>query len=201
MARSIATSSRRSVTAALRDGGTAVLRPLGDGETEVLLEVFEQMSPDSRALRYLTGISRLPKPMLHQLSAVDGDRHIAWVAEIGGRPAGIARAVRLPADRATADLAFEVVDAHQGRGLGTVLLDVVTTAAAVRGVQRVSASAAAENGASRHLLGLLGLRGNVSGGILEVEGPLRLLDPARVDRAAVVALVCATRTADTGESA
>ena len=183
------TRARRSpdhVEAALSRGGAAQLRPLHAGETEPLLAVFESLSPASRMDRYLVGVPRLPSAMLNALVAVDGHDHVAWLATVAGRPAGIARSIRVATD--TAEVAFEVADAHQGRGLGTVLLDTVTTVAAAHGVRRVRATVLPTNAPSLRLLAQLGIPLTLRDGLLEGEGPLRLLDPARVDRHAVVAL-------------
>ncbi|HSJ19838.1 MAG TPA: GNAT family N-acetyltransferase [Nocardioidaceae bacterium] len=180
----------RSVQARLRDGGAAVLRPQRPGETDVLLAVLDGMSEESRALRYLTGLPRMPRRMLDMLCDVDGDRHVAWVASVDDEPAGIARYVRLPGDPTSAELAFEVVDAHHGRGLATVLLDTITTVASTRGVRRVQGTLAPSNTASRRLLARIGLETRSAGGLLEAEGPLRLLDPAVVDRREVVRVAC-----------
>jgi len=174
------------VPALLRGGGTALLRPLLAGETGPLLDVFEQMSPGSRLSRYLVGMPRLSRAMTTALADVDGCRHVAWLATVDDRPAGIARFVRTAS--ATAEIAFEVADRHHGRGLGTALLDVVTTVAAARGVRHVEATALPDNDASVHLLRRLGLGWVAAGGLLEGSGTLRLLDPARVDRGAVLAL-------------
>ena len=174
------------VDVALSRGGAAQLRPLHAGEREPLLAVFESLSPASRMDRYLVGVPRLPSSMLNALVAVDGHDHVAWLATVAGRPAGIARSIRVAPD--TAEIAFEVADAHQGRGLGTVLMDTVTTVAAAHGVRRVTATVLPSNAASLRLLARLGIPLTLRDGLLEGEGPLRLLDPARVDRHAVVAL-------------
>ena len=181
-----------SVAVRLRDGGTAELRPLGPGEVEPLQAVFDGLSPASRNDRYLVGIPRLTGSMRTALAAVDGHRHIAWLASIGGQPAGIARAIRV-APR-TAEVAFEVVDEHQGRGLGAVLLDTVTTVAAVYGIQRLQASVLPSNHRSRQLLAQVGLHLRPADGLLDADGPLRLLDPPRVDRPAIVRMAMASTT-------
>jgi RimJ/RimL family protein N-acetyltransferase len=179
---------RDPVRVALRDGGTADLRPLRAGESDALLAVFDGMSPSSRALRYLTGLNQLPRQMLSVLTDVDGDRHVAWLALAGGEPAGIARYVRLPGCPTSAELALEVVDRLHGRGLATALVDAVTTVAAARGVRRMQGTLAPSNDASRRLMERVGARGTVVSGLLEMEGRLRLLDPPAVDRAAVLLL-------------
>jgi len=99
---------------------------------------------------------------------------------------GIARYIRV--GRATAEIAVEVADAHQGRGLGTALADVVTTLACVNGIHCMQAVVLPENLPSQRLLTRIGVPLRPSGPALEGEGPLRLLDPPRVDRAAVVSL-------------
>lgn len=175
-------------TVRLRDGGVSTLRPLLHGETEPLLSVFGGLSEQSRALRYLSGVSRLPGPMLRALTAVDGVQHVAWLAAVDGEPTGIARCVRTAPGSAVAELAYEVVDRHHGRGIGTALVDAVTTVAAARGVATIQGTLAPANTTSRRLLVRLGATSRLVAGLVEAEGPLRLLDPPVVERAAVVRL-------------
>lgn len=177
-----------SVRVSLPDGGTAQVRPLKEGESTPLLEVFAGLSAESRASRYLTGMPRLPVSFVRSLSATDGLVSVAWLASVDDRPAGIARYVRLSGDPCTADVAFEVVDEQQRRGLGTVLLDTITTVADENGVRRLSATVLPQNRASIRLLSRLGIPLSFDGGVLEGSAPLRLLDPPRVDRRAVVEL-------------
>lgn len=172
-----------SVTAAIH-GGTAVLRPLVCGEVAPLEAVFAGLSPASRLDRYLTPVVRLTPTMVSGLTAVDGTDHVAWLASVDGAPAGISRFVRTAPD--TAEVALEVVDAHQGRGLGAALLDTVTTLAAAAGIRRVEATVGPTNHASRRLVAAVGVRLHPDGGALSGSGPLRLLDPPRVDRNAVL---------------
>jgi len=153
-----------------------------------LLEVFAGMSAGSRASRYLTAMPRLPDSFVRTLSATDGLVHVGWLASVDGRPAGIGRYVRMSGDPCTVDLAFEVVDEQQRRGLGAALLDTITTVAADHGVRRLRATALPENRASLRLLSRLGIPMTFADGVMEGCAPLRLLDPARIDRRAVVAL-------------
>lgn len=151
-----------------------------------MLAVFQGMSPASRADRYLVGMTSLPPGMLNALAAVDGYERTAWLASIRQQPVGIARYVRVAPG--LAEVAFEVVDDYQGRGLGTVLLDVVTTVACAHGVRRIRATVLASNTRSQRLLGRVGVRLSPGDSVLEGEGRLRLLYPPRVDRRAVLAL-------------
>ena len=176
-----------AVPVRLPGGLVVALRPLRRGERDPLLAVFEGMSSASRARRYLTGMVRLPSAMLEPLTGVDGHRHVAWLASAEGRPVGIARYVLDGAG--VAEVAMEVVDDHHGFGIGTALVDAVTTVAAARGVRRVRALLTPDNEPSRRLVCGIGVRLQVVGDLLEGVGQLRLLDPARVDRQAVLALV------------
>jgi len=154
-----------------------MLRPLEPGEDAALLAVFEGLSARSRELRFLTAMNTLRPSVVRALTDVDGCRHVAWLATVDGRPAGIARYVTIP--DGPADLAFEVADAQQGRGLGSLLLDAVT---------RVSATVHPGNKVSVHLLRRYGLVLQLSYGVLEGDATLCLPEPALVDRAAVLDL-------------
>ena len=182
----------QGVPVRLRDGSEAVLRPLYAGEDVPLVAVFDQLSPDSRARRYLVGVPRLTQAMVDALVGVDGDDHVAWLASIGDRPVGIARYVRV--GPVTAEIALEVADVYQRRGLGTALLDAVTTMACLNGFRQVEAFVLPGNRAPLNLLEKIGVSMKASGSVLEGRGPLRLLDPPTLDRTAVVAL--ATRAVE-----
>jgi RimJ/RimL family protein N-acetyltransferase len=182
-------ATRPAVPVRLRDGTAARLRPLGAGEAAPLRAVFDGLSPGSRAARYLTGMARLAPSMEAALVDVDGDQHVGWVALVGDRPVGIARYVRIDGDPATAELAFEVVDGCHGRGVGTALLDALSTHAAYAGVRRLRASLHRGNTTSRRLLKRLGAIFTTEDDLLLATGELRLLDPPAVDRTAVRALV------------
>ena len=152
----------------LRDGGSALLRPLVGGEVSVLETVFEGLSAQSRKRRFLVPMPRLPGTHRRTLADVDGDRHVAWVALVDGVPVGICRYVRITHD--TAELAFEVVDAHQGRGIGSALVDAVTTVARDHGITWLEATVEPGNVASEALLARAGVRLLARDGLLEGGG-------------------------------
>ena len=172
------------VEVSLNKGGMVSLRPLRRHETAPVLAVFDAMSELSRARRYLTGMPHLPPRLLRYLADVGCRDHVAWLATIDGQPAGIARYVAV--DSCLAEVAFEVADQYQDRGLGSALLDTITTVACANGFASVTASVHPANRASLRLLRKIGLRLQMSDGLLEGVGPLRLMDPPQVDRAAVL---------------
>jgi RimJ/RimL family protein N-acetyltransferase len=119
-----------------------------------LHQVFEGMSPESRRRRYLAPIPRLSDSMQRTLLDVDDDHHVLFIAETGPRrrsqPIGLARYVVDEPRRA--EIAYEVVDAWQGRGVGTRLLRQLVTTARAQGIEQLHGSLLTENAASLALL-------------------------------------------------
>ncbi|MDR7251386.1 GNAT superfamily N-acetyltransferase [Nocardioides sp. BE266] len=175
------------VTVRLADGGSVLLRPLTGGEVSVLETVFDGLSPQSRHQRFLVPMPRLPGAHRRSLADVDGHRHVAWVALVDGVPVGIARYIRT--ELHTAELAFEVADAHQGRGIGSALVDAVTTVARDHGIRYLEATVEPGNRASEALLSRVGIRLRMSDGLLEGRGEPRVAPSGSpVNRRAVLAL-------------
>ncbi|WP_374455581.1 N-acetyltransferase family protein [Nocardioides sp.] len=180
-------TSHVHVNVRLEDGGSALLRPLSSGEVSVVEAVFEGMSSQSRHRRFLVPMPRLPGSHRRALADVDGDRHVAWVALVDGEPVGLCRYVRT--SHATAELAFEVVDAHQGRGIGSALVDAVVTVAREHGIAYLEATVEPGNLASEALLSRVGIRLRPADGLLEGRGEPRVAPSgSRVNRRAVLAL-------------
>jgi GNAT superfamily N-acetyltransferase len=88
---------------------------------------------------------------------VDGHHRLTLVAEIGGTMAGVASYER-DGDTDTAEAAFVVADGHQGRGVGTVLLEHLAADARERGITRFTAMAQAGNRPVHALIKAVGLR-------------------------------------------
>ncbi|GLZ45689.1 hypothetical protein Acsp06_18740 [Actinomycetospora sp. NBRC 106375] len=130
---------------------TVTLRELGPGETGVLDTVFAGLSDQSRYLRFHGATPRLTGAVRRTLAAVDGRRHIA-VAAFGpdGEPVGIARLISV--GLRDAELAIEVVDAWQGRGVGRRLLTAVAARGREERYSRLVADVLTENTGMRALL-------------------------------------------------
>jgi protein lysine acetyltransferase len=69
-----------------------------------------------------------------------------------GNPVADARFVRDDHDPTTAEIAFTVADAYQGRGIGSFLIAALSVAAVVDGVERFSARMLADNVAMRTIM-------------------------------------------------
>lgn len=119
---------------------SVVLRPLHRGERKPVLEVFAGLSERSRRLRFLGSKPRLL------------DRDVDWLVDVGccgreavvavdgatGQTVGLARFVR-DDGAPEAEIAFEVVDEWQGRGLGRHLLAELRALALDQGILRFRA--------------------------------------------------------------
>jgi len=75
---------------------------------------------------------------------VDYERRFALVAELGGRVIAVGRFDRRPASD-EAEVAFVVEDAHQGRGVGSLLLEHLAAAARAKGIHVFVAETLPEN--------------------------------------------------------
>jgi RimJ/RimL family protein N-acetyltransferase len=69
-----------------------------------------------------------------------------------GNPVADARFVRDDHDPATAEIAFTVADAYQGRGIGSFLIAALSVAARVAGVEKFSGRMLADNVAMRTIM-------------------------------------------------
>lgn len=125
-----------------------VIRPLRNGETATVRAVFDGLGDRSRLLRFGGAKNVLRDGELELLARVDATHHVL-VAVAAGQPVGLARLVR---DGAVAEVAFEVVDAWQGRGIGRLLVDRLAADARAAGIERLVGDVRDENSASRALL-------------------------------------------------
>jgi GNAT superfamily N-acetyltransferase len=120
---------------------TAVaLRPLRSGDRRTVLEVFAGLSAQSRNLRFLGAKPRLNERDLDLLVDVGRSGHEAVVAvdQETGCSIGIARFVR-DAEAPEAEIAFEVIDEWQGRGVGRRLVAELALVARSEGILRLRA--------------------------------------------------------------
>ena len=119
------------------------IRPLRNGDVVTVAAVLERLGPASRAKRFGGPKPRLVDRELAQLARVDGRRHalVAWV-DGDPEPAALAELVR---DGAAAEVAFAVVDAHQGRGVGSVLADALAADALAAGITELRATVTGDN--------------------------------------------------------
>ena len=160
----------------LRDGGTLRLCTPTRGYADALLAFFGGLSQRSLYLRF-HGFPQLSPRLVESLVEPDwrerGALLGALVDEDGEQVVAVANYVRLR-DRKLAEAAFAVADEHQGRGIGTRLLEQLAARAAEVGIERFVAYVLPDN---RAMLGVFESAGfeltrELEGGEVEVQFPI-----------------------------
>ncbi len=127
----------------LRDGGTAHLRPIVPSDAEALARMHESQSPESVYLRFFAPLPKLPKRDLDRFVNVDHHDRVALVMTIGEDIIGVGRYDKI--SDSVAEVAFNIADAHQGRGVGSILLEHLAAAARESGIRRFTAEVLPQN--------------------------------------------------------
>ncbi len=123
----------------LADGATLHLRPIRPEDHDALNELFGRLSPETIQFRFFTPLKELSEAWLTRLTNVDYDDRLALVGVLGEDLVAVGRYDRLD-DPRRAEVAFTVEDAHQGRGIGTLLLEHLALAARERGIDTFCAA-------------------------------------------------------------
>ncbi len=131
----------------LRDGAEIRVRQGHRADRELLLRGFEHLSEESRYRRFLAPMPELSEAMITYLTELDHHDHEALVAlnSETGEGLGVARYVRDPERPNAAEFAVTVVDEWQGRGVGTILLELLGSRARDEGIDTFTAMLLASN--------------------------------------------------------
>jgi GNAT superfamily N-acetyltransferase len=120
------------------------VRPVRPDDAERLIAFHEQLSPQSRYLRFFTYHPTLSATEVEHFTCVDYYDRLALVAEVDDALIAVARFDRHEGT-AEAEVAFVVADAFQHHGIGSVLLDQLVVAARERGITTFLADTLADN--------------------------------------------------------
>lgn len=130
----------------LRDGSTVEVRPIGPDDGDRLREIWDGTSELSRRRRMLTDVEEVSEEDMRYLVDVDHRRHEALLAlDEEGRGIAVARYVRAPRDRTSAEIAVIVADTWHRRGLATELLNRLSVRARENGIERYTAIVSEDN--------------------------------------------------------
>jgi protein lysine acetyltransferase len=139
------------------DGTELYLRPVLPGDNERTANGPVEFSSETLYRRFQS--VRIPrKSLMAYLFEVDYVDHFVWVMTDGpdGPVIADARFVRDENDPSTAEVAFIVADAYQGRGVGSFLMDAIAVAAWFDGIRRFTARVLSENYPMRAILDRFG---------------------------------------------
>ena len=127
----------------LRDGSVAHVRPIMPADADALRRFHARQSAESIYLRFFAPLKTLSDKDVARFTEVDHDWRVALVATLRGEIIGVARYDRL--DSTTAEVAFHISDAQQGKGVGSVLLEHLAAIGQERGVAKFVADVLPQN--------------------------------------------------------
>lgn len=138
------------------DGGIVHLRPILPADADALLRFHESLSERTRYLRFFGPYPRISARDLERFTTVDHRARVAFICLLGDEIIAVGRYEGLPGDGGpggttgtegidSAEVAFVARDEHQGRGLGSILLEHLAAAARENGLRRFEAEVLVEN--------------------------------------------------------
>ncbi|MEO7952566.1 MAG: bifunctional acetate--CoA ligase family protein/GNAT family N-acetyltransferase, partial [Polaromonas sp.] len=130
----------------MRGGGDYTVRPIHPDDAQMLQELMQHLSPESRYFRFISSIVELPPSMLARFTLIDYDREMALVAVFRERKAGpggetiekerivgVSRYITNP-DQSSCEFALVVADDFSGKGLGSRLMLSIMDVAREKGL-------------------------------------------------------------------
>lgn len=119
----------------LADGGTVHLRPITPDDADRLRAMHSRLSADTVYMRFFSMVRSLGVREVTRFTTVDHHDRVAFVALLRDEMVAVVRYDRR-AGTTDAEVAVVVEDAHQGRGLGPLMLEHLAAAGEERGVER-----------------------------------------------------------------
>lgn len=148
--------SRPSVHALLADGTTVCIRGVRPDDHDQLRGFYEEMSPENLRLRFFAISRRSAEMAADRACASPHPGYRALVAETQGRIVGLAEYDTSGAGE-EAEISIAVADTLHHRGVGTLLVEHLVSAARAEGITRFKADALSENHEILRLFADLGL--------------------------------------------
>jgi acyl-CoA synthetase (NDP forming)/GNAT superfamily N-acetyltransferase len=163
-----ATASGASVYALLADGTTIEIRPATPGDLATVRAMHEGISPDNAYLRFFSSSKLSAEREAARVCRAPAADHAALLALKGRDLVGVA-SYETTGRAGAAEIAFAVADNMHGRGVGTLLLEHLVSAARRHGVRTFVASVLAENAQMLKVLTEAGLsaRRQFGDGVIE----------------------------------
>ena len=141
----------------LRGGGEYTIRPIHPGDAQLLQELVQNLSPESRYFRFVSSLRELPPTLLSRLTLIDYDREMALVAihrervtdaqgevTVKKRIVGVSRYITNP-DKTSCEFSLVVADDFNGKGLGSRLMLSIMEEARDKGLDEIEGLVLANN--------------------------------------------------------
>ncbi|VXB98283.1 bifunctional GNAT family N-acetyltransferase/acetate--CoA ligase family protein [Aeromicrobium sp. 9AM] len=162
----------------LKDGRVAQLRPILEADAERLVEFYSRVSEQSKYFRFFAPYPTLSDKDVTRFTTVDNDRRVAFVVTLHATIIGVGRYDAVGDDEA--EVAFLVEDAHQGRGVGQLLLEHLAQAGRERGIRTFVADVLPSNSRMQQIFREMGYQvdGMVDGGVTRLTFQIEPTDLA-----------------------
>jgi len=150
------------------------IRPITPADRSMMAHAFEELSVNSRYLRFFQSLARLSDYQLEYLTAPDGHTHVAWgIMDVSGKEdkgVGAMRFIRLKDRPEVAETAITIIDRYQRRGLSYVAFCVLNLLAKEAGVTTFRHHVLHANTFVIDTLDVLGITGrSIEGGVHIIE--------------------------------
>lgn len=152
------TPARFTCREILRDGTPVEIRALQPEDEGGMLAALDQASTQTRQRRFFAPKRHFSDGERAYFMEIDFKNHVALVACVAdaGRDVIIGGGRYIVATPESAEMAFVVVDAWQGRGIGTLLARHLIALAREAGLSELTAEVLSDNAAMRRVFERLG---------------------------------------------
>jgi RimJ/RimL family protein N-acetyltransferase len=172
----MAGANHYSAVEQLRNGRRVAVRALRPEDKDEMLEAVSRISPQSLRLRFFAPKKGFSEKEIAFFLNIDFENHVALVAEIDedGRPviAGAGRYIVVRPGQA--EIAFMVVDAYQGQGIGSILMRHLAILARNGGLNELIAEVLPDNTAMLKVFKKFGFHSGASRSAQVVHLSLKL---------------------------
>ena len=161
----------------LRDGSLIAIRALRPEDEAALLAALEQTSPQSLRRRFFVMKRHFSEKERAFFTDIDFRNHVALVAlaEHSGRESIVAGGRYIVSEPGRAEMAFVVIDAWQGRGIGSLLTRHLVKLARNAGLRELTAEVLSENAAMLKIFAKFGFKPAPSGDPGTIHLALKLI--------------------------
>jgi acyl-CoA synthetase (NDP forming)/GNAT superfamily N-acetyltransferase len=178
---SMAQAAGQHAYALLADGSTVEIRPAGPADFDAVKAMHEAMSPDNTYLRFFNFSRLAAETEARRICRDARPGHLALLALAGGEVAGCASydaPARLEDPGHVAEVAFAVADRMHHRGIATLLLEHLVSAARTDQITVFTAQTLAENTPMLKVFADAGLpvQRHYEDGVMEMTIPLPTAD-------------------------